>query len=251
MSSTLAGRAALVTGSTAGIGEAIAYALAQAGAEVVVSGRDADRGAAVVESISSAGGAAHFVPVDLAAGAPAVQRLAAETLDAVGGRLDILVNNAAMLLMPRPTTEVEAATIAAAFTVSVHAPFLLTGLLAPAMAARGDGVIVNIGSINGLVGMANSALYSSTKAAIHSLTKSWAAEYGPSGVRVNTVAPGPTATARNAEIAEHLAPILATMPSRRLGTLAEVASAVVYLAGDSAANFHGSTLTVDGGFTAL
>jgi NAD(P)-dependent dehydrogenase (short-subunit alcohol dehydrogenase family) len=134
---------------------------------------------------------------------------------------------------------------AAAFVI------LLTGLIAPGMAARGGGAIVNVGSINGLVGMAGSALYSATKSAIHSLTKSWAAEYGPSGVRVNTVAPGPTLTERNAALADHLAPLIARMPSRRMSSLDEVAQAVVFLASDDASNIHGSTLSVDGGFSAV
>jgi NAD(P)-dependent dehydrogenase (short-subunit alcohol dehydrogenase family) len=118
-------------------------------------------------------------------------------------------------------------------------------------AARGRGAIVNIGSINGLVGMAGSALYSATKATIHSLTKSWAAEYGPRGVRVNTVAPGPTRTRRNEEIAEHLGPIIARAPSRRLSTTDEVGEAVLYLASDAASNVHAATLSVDGGWAAV
>jgi NAD(P)-dependent dehydrogenase (short-subunit alcohol dehydrogenase family) len=99
--------------------------------------------------------------------------------------------------------------------------------------------------------MAHSALYSMTKAAVHSLTASWAAEYGPHGVRVNTVAPGPTLTEKVAAMEEHLAPIIAGMPSRRAGTPAEVAAAVVFLASDEASQVHGATLTVDGGFTAV
>ena len=138
-----------------------------------------------------------------------------------------------------------------ALAVNVKAAFLLTGLIAPAMAERGYGAIINIGSINGLFGMAGSALYSTTKAAIHSLTKSWAAEYGPAGVRVNTVAPGPTLTERNESIHDILAPMIAAMPSRRASTPAEVAAAVVFLAGDDAANIHGATLSVDGGRAAV
>ena len=96
-----------------------------------------------------------------------------------------------MLIAPGPTAEIGEELIDGALAVNVKSVILLTGLIAPGMAARGGGAIVNVGSINGLVGMAGSALYSATKTAIHSLTKSWAAEYGPSGVRVNTVATGP------------------------------------------------------------
>ena len=119
------------------------------------------------------------------------------------------------------------------------------------MAHRGYGSIVNIGSINGLIGMGGSALYSATKATIHSLTKSWADEYGPAGVRVNTVAPGPSLTERNADIAELLAPLLARIPSRRASTLSEVAAAVVFLASDDASGINGATLSVDGGWSAV
>src|SRR5947209_14222050 len=99
-----------------------------------------------------------------------------------------------MLVAPQPTADVPEDVIDQALATNIKAVFLLTGLLAPAMVERGSGAIVNVGSINGLVGMAHSALYSATKAAIHSLTKPWAAEYGPAGARLNTVAPGPTVT---------------------------------------------------------
>jgi NAD(P)-dependent dehydrogenase (short-subunit alcohol dehydrogenase family) len=174
-----------------------------------------------------------------------------EATMAAGGRIDVLVNNAAMLLAPAPTAEVPEQLVADAFAVNVTAPFLLTGIIAPAMAHRGYGSIVNIGSINGLIGMGGSALYSATKATIHSLTKSWADEYGPTGVRVNTVAPGPSLTQRNAEIAELLAPLLARIPSRRASTLSEVAAAVVFLASDDASGINGATLSVDGGWSAV
>ncbi|KAB8195330.1 glucose 1-dehydrogenase [Nonomuraea phyllanthi] len=251
MSARLQGRTALVTGSTGGIGEAVARALAAEGAHVVVSGRDTARGEKVVASIAERGGQATFVQADLADGLPAVTALAAAAHRLAGGPLDILVNNAAMLIEPRPTAEVEEDLIDRALAVNIKAAFLLTGLVAPAMAERGSGAVINMGSINGLFGLGGSALYSTTKAAVHSLTKSWADEYGPSGVRVNTVAPGPTFTDKIAAMADYLAPMIAAIPSRRPSTPEEVAAAVVFLAGDDAANIHGATLSVDGGRAAV
>jgi NAD(P)-dependent dehydrogenase (short-subunit alcohol dehydrogenase family) len=245
MNVRLAGRTALVTGSTDGIGVSIARALAAQGARVTVSGRSAERGREVVASIEDKGGLARFVAADLSDG-EGVRRLAE-----AAGPVDILVNNAAMLITPAPTAEVTEDLIDRALAVNIKAAILLTGLIAPAMAARGGGAIVNLGSINGLRGMPHSALYSATKASIHSLTASWAAEFGPSGVRVNTVAPGPTVTEKTAELADRIQPILDRTPSGRPSRPEEIAAAVVFLAGDDAANIHGATLMVDGGLTAL
>ncbi|AKK29968.1 SDR family NAD(P)-dependent oxidoreductase [Mycobacterium sp. EPa45] len=245
----LAGRRALVTGSTGGLGVAIATALAADGAFVVVSGRDKTRGDAVVAAIRSAGGNGAFVAADLGAGGAAARRLADEATEAAGG-IDILVNNAATLLMPSPTADVGEQELRDVFGVNVFAPFLLTGVLAPRMVAQGGGAIVNIGSITGLRGSSGSAVYSANKAAIHSFTQSWADEYGPGGVRVNAVAPGPIGTERQAEFADHIAPTLSRLPSRRVSTPEEVAAAVVFLAGDDAANIHGTVLSVDGGWAA-
>lgn len=224
---------------------AIAHALSAQGAHVIVTGRNADRGNAVVADIAAAGGSATFIAADLGAGEAAVRGLA----DTVG-EVDILVNNAGIWSTPEPTEKISEATLLESYQANLVGPFLLTGALAPAMARRGHGAIVNIGSITGLIGGDKSALYSSTKAAVHSLTKSWAAEYGPAGVRVNAVAPGPIATERAAESADHVAPVLARIPSRRMSTPEEVAAAVVFLAGDDAANIHGAVLSVDGGWAA-
>lgn len=246
----LAGRRALVTGSTGGLGVAIAKALAAEGALVVVSGRDKTRGDAVVADVRSAGGRATFVAADLGAGGDAARRLADAATDAAGGSIDILVNNAATLLMPTPTADVTEQDLRDVFGVNVFAPFLLTGALAPRMVAAGGGAIVNIGSITGLRGSSGSAVYSANKAAIHSFTQSWADEYGPHGVRVNAVAPGPIGTERQAEFADHIAPTLSRLPSRRVSTPEEIAAAVLFLVSEGAANIHGAVLSVDGGWAA-
>jgi NAD(P)-dependent dehydrogenase (short-subunit alcohol dehydrogenase family) len=238
-------RTALVTGSTDGIGVAIARTLASGGARVIVSGRNAERGEQVVQSILDDGGEARFTAADLST-AGGVRALAA-----AAGPIDILVNNAAMLIAPQPTADVGEDVIDQALSTNIKAVFQLTGLVAPAMADRGAGAIVNVGSINGLIGMAHSALYSATKAAIHSLTKSWAAEYGPSGVRVNTVAPGPTITPIMAAYADRIERIIARAPSQRPSTPEQIAAAVAFLVSDNAANIHGALLSVDGGLTAI
>ncbi|MGH3726355.1 MAG: SDR family NAD(P)-dependent oxidoreductase [Mycobacterium sp.] len=247
----LSGRSALVTGSTGGLGVAIAKELAAEGAFVVVSGRSQSRGESVVADIEVAGGRAVFVTADLGAGEDEILRVAAAATKASGGHLDILVNNAASLQLPTPTGEVTAQTLRDTFEVNVFAPFLLTGVIAPQMAAAGSGAIVNIGSITGYRGASGSALYCANKAAIHSLTTSWADEFGPAGVRVNAVAPGPISTERQQEFAEYLEPVLSRLPSRRMSTPEEVASSVVFLASDDAANIHGAILSVDGGWAAV
>ena len=194
----LAGRTALVTGSTGGLGAAFATALASTELPSSSPAATLPSGRGIVDRIESGGGSAAFVAADLGAGGAHVRRLADEATASAGGRIDILVNNAAMLITPTPTADVPEQLVRDAFAVNVSAAFLLTGVIAPTMAEHGAGSIINIGSINGLIGMGGSALYSASKAAIHSLTKSWADEYGPRGVRVNTAGarpePRPNAT---------------------------------------------------------
>jgi NAD(P)-dependent dehydrogenase (short-subunit alcohol dehydrogenase family) len=246
---SLAGRTALVTGSTSGIGKAIAERLAADGAYVIVTGRRAELGANVVSGIEERGGHAVFVTGDLSTGA-GVAALANDATKAASGPIDILVNNAAALVGGRATVDTPEELIDTILDTNVKAPLLLTAAIVPAMLGRGSGSVINVGSINGVVGMNGAALYGASKAALHSLTKSWAAEWSQFGVRVNTVAPGPTATERNAAHADQLGPLIDKIPTRRMSELSEVAAVVSFLAGDDASHVYGATIAVDGGMAA-
>ncbi len=250
MTRRLAGRTALVTGSTSGIGRTIATAYAAEGAHVIVTGRRVPEGEKLAAELAEAGGQATFVAGDLSDGA-GVAALARAALDAAGGRVDILVNNAAALVGGRATTDTDEATIDTVLHTNIKAPLLLAAALVPAMLERGAGVIVNVGSVNGTIGMNGAALYGASKAALHSLTKSWSAEWGRRGIRVNTVAPGPTETEWNEAHRDYLNRLVDTAPSGRLSRAAEVAAVAVFLASDEASHVHGATIPVDGGMTSV
>ncbi|MET7433857.1 MULTISPECIES: SDR family NAD(P)-dependent oxidoreductase [Streptomyces] len=247
--SRLTGRTAVVTGSTSGIGEAIARVLAGEGAHVVVSGRQAAQGQRIVEEIRQAGGRADFVAADLAGSYEELRAFAAQATGALGGRVDILVNNAG--IYPATLTEdLPDADLDAMLAVNVRAPHVLVAAMAPAMAERGHGAIVTIGSWMARLGSPYAAMYSATKAADEQLTRSWAAEYGPRGVRVNTVAPGATLTPGNEEARAQLDAMTATTPAGVVVRPDDIAKGVLYLVSDDAAMVHGVTLNVDGGLTA-
>jgi NAD(P)-dependent dehydrogenase (short-subunit alcohol dehydrogenase family) len=246
---TLSGRTALVTGSTSGIGAAIAVALAAQGAHVVVSGRDTGRGNAAVDTIRAAGGSADFVAADLGGSYEELRAFAATAVEVLGGRLDLLVNNAGVYPSPA-TVDLSDDELDAMLAVNVRAPYVLAAALLPAMANRGSGAVVNIGSWMAQVGSPFGAMYTATKAAIEQLTRSWAAEFGPRGVRVNTVSPGVTLTPGNAKFRTVLDQLTATTPAGAVIEPSDIADAVVFLASDGAARIHGITLYVDGGISA-
>jgi len=240
---------ALVTGSTSGIGRATAERLAAEGMHVVVSGRNAERGDEVVRGIRAAGGTADFVRADLRDAASA-KELADAALAIGGGRVDVLVNSAGIFPFGA-TADTTSESFDEVYDVNVKAPYFLVAALAPGMAERGAGAIVNVTTMVAEFGAAGMGLYGSTKAALVLLTKSWAAEFGPAGVRVNAVSPGPTRTEGTAAMGESLDQLAAAGPAGRPGTAGEIAEAIVFLATDAASFVHGAVLPVDGGRIAV
>lgn len=242
----LEGRTALVTGSTSGIGAAIAIALGAAGAEVLVSGRDRTRGEDVTTRITDDGGRAQFLGVDLSGDFAVLRQFATDATGLLGGRIDILVNNAG--IYPATTTaELTDGDLDAMLAVNLRAPHVLASSILPAMAANRAGVVVNVGSWMASVGNPFAAMYTATKAAVEQLTRSWAAEFGPRGVRVNTISPGVTLTPGNEAARPILDAMTGVTPAGALVHPEDIAQGVLFLASDASRMMHGSILAIDGG----
>jgi NAD(P)-dependent dehydrogenase (short-subunit alcohol dehydrogenase family) len=240
---------ALITGGTSGIGRAAADKLAELGILVLVVGRNRERGEKAVTEIRLAGGKADFIASDLR-DASSAREVAKRAVELGNGHVDILINNAGIFPFG-PTDKTTEEEFDRVYSLNVKAPYFLVAELAPPMAKRGKGAIVNVSTMVADYGASGMSLYGSSKAAINLLTKAWAAEYGPSGVRVNAVSPGPTRTEGTDAMGEGLEQLAAQAPAGRPATADEIAEAIVFLATDRSSFVQGAKLAVDGGRTAI
>jgi NAD(P)-dependent dehydrogenase (short-subunit alcohol dehydrogenase family) len=241
----LRGKVALITGATSGIGAETAKLFAAEGAEVVITGRQPELGARIVGKIEADGGRARYVNGDL------TDRTAVRAIADAAGEIDILVNNAAFFPMG-PTVDQDSDSFDRAVESNVRAPYFLTAAAAPGMIARGRGSIVNVSTMAARLGMPGLSVYSATKAALESFTRTWAAEFSASGVRVNSVSPGPTATEKViAKWGDSLGDLGRTTLLSRTAKPSEIANVILFLASDRSSYVTGATFAADGGRTAI
>jgi NAD(P)-dependent dehydrogenase (short-subunit alcohol dehydrogenase family) len=241
---SLADRTAVVTGASRGIGAAIATALDAAGARVALVARSADDLAKVASGLRND---PVLIPSDLAE-PEAPGAVAAAAFDALGP-VDVLVNNAGAGVRT-DSTELDAGTIDHLLTLNVRNLLLLTTALLPPMLERGRGSIINVSSVSSQVGTPRRSAYAASKGAVDAMTRSLAMEYGPSGIRVNAVAPGVIITSmweRNRAIPGVIEQVEAQIALRRWGLPDDVADVVVFLASDAARYVTAQTIEVDGG----
>jgi dehydrogenase/reductase SDR family member 4 len=246
----LGGRVALVTGASRGIGRESALQLAAQGAAVAVSGNEPEGCETVAAEIRAAGGRAVALPCDVEV--PAEIDAVVPAAVAALGRLDVLVSNVGLTAPPGPLTEVDDETYERIMTVNLRSGLRLAAHALPHLADGGAGSVVLTASIAALRGSSMVGLYSMTKAALVAMARNLAVEWGPRGVRVNAVAPGLIATDMTRPVVsdpERAGRRIAGTPLRRVGTPADVAGAVVYLAAPASAFVTGHVLVVDGGTT--
>jgi NAD(P)-dependent dehydrogenase (short-subunit alcohol dehydrogenase family) len=246
----LTGKVAIVTGASKGIGEAIARGLAAFGARVVVGSRDKAGVEAVAQAIRAAGGQALAVAAHVG-DAGAVQQLVDAAVAAYGG-VDVVVNNAAVNPVYGPLLAMNDAVFDKIMSVNVKGPLELARRAHPVLARRGGGSVINVASVGGLSPEPMIAIYSASKAALISLTKSMAQEWGRDGIRVNAICPGLVQTKFSAALWQNPQVVMKFLQDVPLGRIAqpeEVAGLAVFLAGPAAGYCTGAVFTVDGGHT--
>lgn len=246
----LDGRVAIVTGGSRGLGRAMAKGLAAAGARVVIASRKPDACEAVVREIEAAGGEGLAVPTHVGR-TDELERLVEKTVAELGG-ISIVVNNAANPLGGMLTDSTDLA-FEKAYEVNVRAPLTLASRALPHLVASGHGSVINMITVAAFSGGEHMGLYTSSKAALWNLTTVMSKEWGPQGVRVNAIAPGPFATdmmeaASGIPELEEL--ILSSLIIKRMADPSEIVGAALYLASDASSYVTGSVLRVDGGASA-
>ena len=245
------GKVALVTGASAGIGEAVARVLAREGAAVVVTARRKAELDRVVDAITVTGGRAVAVVGSVTDETHA--REAVQQAVRAFGALHVLVNNAGIGAFGTVLHETDDATWDELIDVNLTGVFRMTRAAIPAMLKSGGGSIVNISSVSGVIGFEGSAAYGMTKGGLNMLTRCVALDYAKQRIRCNAVLPGLIDTPMAADLIqnpERKAQVLASYPLSRVGSPEEVANMVLYLASDEAAWVTGSLFTIDGGLTA-
>jgi NAD(P)-dependent dehydrogenase (short-subunit alcohol dehydrogenase family) len=246
----LTGRVAVVIGGTSGIGRAAALGLAEAGADVVPTSRRPDQVEKAAGEIASLGRRTHRVVSDVSQRA-SLEAACASILAALG-HVDILIN-AAGRTERKPTLEMDEASWGAILDTNLTGTLRSCQVFGRHMLERGYGRIVNIASLSSFVALFEVAAYSASKAAVASLTKSLALEWGPRGVNVNAIAPGVFPTELNRSLLEGTErgrEFLTRTPLRRFGKVEELAGAAVFLSSEAASFVNGEVLAVDGGFLA-
>jgi NAD(P)-dependent dehydrogenase (short-subunit alcohol dehydrogenase family) len=247
----LTGKNAFVTGASRGIGKVIAVALADAGADVALVARSADGLADTAEAIAAAGRRAIVIPTDVT-GREAVADAAAQTIDELG-YVDIVVNNAGGSNFMVPFRDLRLTGWDKLIQLNLSSAVYVCHAFAGHMLDRGQGSVINVASVAGVASAPLMSPYGAAKAALISLTKSLAVEWGASGVRINALCPGWTATDLNKTLWED--PVagpatIANVPMGRWGNPAEMAGAAIFLASDASSFMTGQALVVDGGQTA-
>lgn len=247
----LSGRRALVTGSSQGIGFAIARALAEAGAEVVLNGRDTGRVEAAAGALRSEGASVMTAAFDVTS-EPEVEAGIAR-IEAEAGALDILVNNAGMQFR-MPLEDFPTERWREIMRVNVESVFLVSRTVARAMIARERGRIINIGSVQSELGRPSIAPYAASKGAVKMLTRGMCADWARYGLQVNGIGPGYFRTPLNQALVDDptfTAWLEARTPAGRWGEVEELGGAAVFLASDAASFVNGQMLYVDGGITSV
>jgi NAD(P)-dependent dehydrogenase (short-subunit alcohol dehydrogenase family) len=247
----LDGKVAWVTGASRGLGRELALALAGAGAELLLSARSAAAVEQVAEEVRAAGGRAEVAAGSVAE--PADVAAAAATIDRIWGRLDLLVNNAAVSPSFTRAERIGDADWQEVLDVNLGGAFSCCKAALPLLRAAPSGCVVNVSSVHGRAAHERLAAYAASKGGLELLTRTLALEWATDGIRVNAVAPGYLQTEMTSGLRDHPhwgEALLGRIPLRRFAAPAEIVGAIMFLASDASSYVTGATLAVDGGWTA-